>query len=99
MNEKIKIENLHKSFGPKTVLDGVDLSVYGGEILCVIGKSGTGKSVILKNLVGILTPDSGTIAVDVSGEEKKSLTVEDLLKLFEKARGGDEEIPDMMILG
>ena len=64
MNEKIKIENLHKSFGPKTVLDGVNLSVYGGEILCVIGKSGTGKSVILKNLVGILTPDSGTITVD-----------------------------------
>ena len=37
--------------------------------------------------------------MDVSGEEKKSLTVEDLLKLFEKARGGDEEIPDRMILG
>ena len=47
----------------------------------------------------LIMMSGGTIAVDVSGEEKKSLTVEDLLKLFEKARGGDEEIPDRMILG
>ena len=61
---KIDIKNLRKSFGSKSVLRGVNLSVNSGEILCVIGKSGTGKSVILKHLVGILKPDEGSIAVD-----------------------------------
>ncbi|MCL2156175.1 MAG: ABC transporter ATP-binding protein [Leptospirales bacterium] len=61
---KIDIKNLHKSFGSKSVLRGVNLSVNSGEILCVIGKSGTGKSVILKHLVGILKPDEGSISVD-----------------------------------
>jgi phospholipid/cholesterol/gamma-HCH transport system ATP-binding protein len=49
------------------VLDGLDLTVYESEIVCIIGISGAGKSVILKNLIGILTPDSGRIFVD--GEE------------------------------
>ncbi|PKL16197.1 MAG: ABC transporter ATP-binding protein [Spirochaetae bacterium HGW-Spirochaetae-5] len=61
---KIVIENLHKSFGEKSVLKGINLSVEQGEILCVIGKSGTGKSVILKHLVGIIEPDEGAIIVD-----------------------------------
>jgi len=61
---KIDIKNLHKSFGSKSVLRGVNLFVNSGEILCVIGKSGTGKSVILKHLVGILNPDEGSITVD-----------------------------------
>ena len=61
---KIDIKNLRKSFGSKSVLRGVNLAVNSGEILCVIGKSGTGKSVILKHLVGILQPDEGTITVD-----------------------------------
>jgi len=61
---KIDIKNLRKSFGDKSVLRGVDLSVNSGEILCIIGKSGTGKSVILKHLVGILEPDEGSITVD-----------------------------------
>lgn len=61
---KIVIENLHKSFGEKSVLRGIDLSVEQGEILCIIGKSGTGKSVILKHLVGIIEPDEGAIIVD-----------------------------------
>lgn len=61
---KIDIENLHKSFGEKSVLRGVNLSVEKGEVFCIIGKSGTGKSVILKHLVGIIEPDEGTIAVD-----------------------------------
>jgi phospholipid/cholesterol/gamma-HCH transport system ATP-binding protein len=64
MNEIILIEDLRKSFGPKTVLAGVTLGVRRGEILCVIGKSGTGKSVILKTLIGIIAPDSGRIVVD-----------------------------------
>lgn len=64
MKEKIKIECLKKSFIDKTVLDGVDLSIPEGGIICVIGKSGSGKSVILKHLIGILNPDSGDIYVD-----------------------------------
>lgn len=61
---KISIENLHKSFGENSVLRGLTLDVYEGEILCIIGKSGTGKSVIMKHLVGMIEPDSGTIKVD-----------------------------------
>ena len=64
MKEKINIENLRKSFPGKQVLNGVDLSVYEGEVLCVIGRSGSGKSVILKHLIGILAPDSGLIHID-----------------------------------
>ena len=71
---KIVIDNLHKSFGEKSVLRGINLSVEKGEILCIIGKSGTGKSVILKHLVGIIEPDKGSISVDdvtMTGVDKK----------------------------
>ncbi len=64
VKEKIKIEDLRKSFAGKTVLAGIDLSVYEGEVLCVIGRSGSGKSVILKHLIGLLAPDSGAIHID-----------------------------------
>ena len=61
---KIRIRDLRKSFGPKLVLDGVDIDVPAGESLVVIGGSGTGKSVLLKHVVGLLRPDSGTVEVD-----------------------------------
>lgn len=61
---KIKITNLHKAFGSKVVLDGVDLEIKAGESLVVIGGSGTGKSVLIKCIQGILTPDEGSILVD-----------------------------------
>lgn len=61
---KIHIENVCKSFGPKDVLTGVDLDVAAGESVVVIGGSGTGKSVLLKCILGILTADSGVIEVD-----------------------------------
>lgn len=64
MKRKIEVSGLKKSFGQKIVLSGIDFEVYEGEILCIIGKSGTGKSVILKHLIGLLTPDEGTISVD-----------------------------------
>lgn len=64
MKEKIKLTNIHKSFGSKVILSGINFHVNEGEILCIIGKSGTGKSVTLKLLVGILTPDEGEIFVD-----------------------------------
>ncbi|HOO72515.1 MAG TPA: ABC transporter ATP-binding protein [Spirochaetota bacterium] len=64
MNKKIEIKGLKKSFGQKKVLDGIDLDIYQGEVLCIIGKSGSGKSVIMKHLVGLLDPDGGEIYVD-----------------------------------
>jgi phospholipid/cholesterol/gamma-HCH transport system ATP-binding protein len=64
MKEKIQIQDLYKSFGEKHVLTGLNLTVYEEEILCVVGKSGTGKSVVLKHLIGMLTQDSGDIIVD-----------------------------------
>jgi phospholipid/cholesterol/gamma-HCH transport system ATP-binding protein len=63
-NPKIRLRGLHKSFGPKRVLDGIDLEVSDGESLVVIGGSGTGKSVLLKHIIGLLRPDSGSIEVD-----------------------------------
>ncbi len=61
---KIEIKNLHKAFGKKVVLDGIDLEIKKGESLVVIGGSGTGKSVLIKCIQGILVPDSGSIKVD-----------------------------------
>ena len=61
---KIEIHGLHKAFGKKKVLDGVDLEIEKGESLVVIGGSGTGKSVLIKCIQGILIPDSGTIKID-----------------------------------
>jgi len=61
---KLAAENLHKRFGPKVVLDGISLAVAPGESLVVVGPSGTGKSVLLKHLIGLLRPDSGKVFVD-----------------------------------
>lgn len=61
---KIKIRNLYKSFGKKQVLNGVDLDLYKGESLVVIGGSGTGKSVLIKCIQGLLKPDNGSIEID-----------------------------------
>lgn len=57
----IKIENLKKSFDSQVVLDGVNLNIEGGKITVIIGKSGTGKSVLLKNIIRLLEPDDGKI--------------------------------------
>ncbi len=61
---KIELRGLVKRFGRKTVLNGIDLTVDPGESLVVIGGSGTGKSVMLKCILGLLRPDSGQILVD-----------------------------------
>ncbi len=74
---KIQIRGLHKSFGPKVVLDGLDLDVAVGESVVVIGGSGTGKSVLLKCILGLLRPEAGSIKID--GEEVVGL------------RGGDRD--------
>jgi phospholipid/cholesterol/gamma-HCH transport system ATP-binding protein len=61
---KIQLSGVHKRFGSKVVLDGIDLSVNPGESLVIIGGSGTGKSVMLKSVLGLIKPDKGSIKVD-----------------------------------
>jgi phospholipid/cholesterol/gamma-HCH transport system ATP-binding protein len=61
---KIELAGLRKSFGANRVLDGVSLKVMPGESLVIIGGSGTGKSVTLKCILGIITPDAGEIRID-----------------------------------
>jgi phospholipid/cholesterol/gamma-HCH transport system ATP-binding protein len=61
---KIMVRGLRKSFGPKRVLDGLDLDVATGESMVVIGGSGTGKSVMLKCILGLIEPDGGSIKID-----------------------------------
>ena len=60
----IELRNVHKRFGQQVVLDGVDFVVQEGETVALLGPSGTGKSVLLKHIIGLIRPDSGTIIVD-----------------------------------
>ena len=60
----ITLSGVHKSFGPNRVLRGVDLTIAKGESMVIIGGSGTGKSVLLKSVLGLVTPDQGTITLD-----------------------------------
>ena len=60
----IRLDGVHKAFGQKKVLQGVDLQVREGESAVVIGGSGTGKSVLLKHVIGLLRPDSGRVEID-----------------------------------
>ncbi|MBN4016561.1 ABC transporter ATP-binding protein [Rhodospirillaceae bacterium AH-315-P19] len=61
---KIRIRNLHKAFGSNKVLRGLDLDIETGESVVVIGGSGSGKSVLLKCILGLVTPDQGSIQID-----------------------------------
>jgi phospholipid/cholesterol/gamma-HCH transport system ATP-binding protein len=67
---KIHIRDLRKSFGSKVVLDGLNVNIAPAESLVVIGGSGTGKSVLLKHIIGLLKPDSGSVEVDGQAVEK-----------------------------
>jgi phospholipid/cholesterol/gamma-HCH transport system ATP-binding protein len=60
----IELRNVRKRFGQQVVLDGVNFSVMEGETVALLGPSGTGKSVLLKHIIGLIRPDSGTIIVD-----------------------------------
>jgi phospholipid/cholesterol/gamma-HCH transport system ATP-binding protein len=64
MTPKIRLRNVRKSFGDKLVLDGIDLDIMPSTSMVVIGGSGTGKSVLLKCILGLLDPDSGRIEID-----------------------------------
>lgn len=78
-NAVIAIKDLKKSFGDLQVLRGVDLEVYQGENLVVLGRSGTGKSVLIKIISGLLYPDAGE--VNVLGREVETLNSRDLMEL------------------
>ena len=60
----IQLRSLYKRFGRQVVLNGLDLDIYPGEILAVVGRSGTGKSVLLKHICGLLRPDHGQVIID-----------------------------------
>lgn len=79
---KIKLQGVYKSFGPKHVLQGMDLEVPEGKSLVVIGGSGTGKSVMLKCVLGLLHPDKGSIMVD--GEETTNINPRQRDQLMKK---------------
>lgn len=79
---KVKIDNLFKSFGPKHVLRGVSLDVQAGEVLYVIGKSGTGKSVLLKHISALMVPDNGSVWID--GQNLFELPEEELMEVRRK---------------
>jgi phospholipid/cholesterol/gamma-HCH transport system ATP-binding protein len=76
------LQGLHRSFGSQVVLDGIDLTVQSGETLAVLGRSGTGKSVLLKLIIGLQKPDSGSILIH--GEEITLLQLDALNELRKK---------------
>lgn len=78
----IEFKNLVKKFGDRTVLKGLSFSIQEGEILFILGTSGTGKSVLLKNLVGLLRPDGGEIWLD--GQELSKLSEIEYLPIRKK---------------
>lgn len=78
----IKVQDLHKSFDGQNVLSGIDLNVKAGETVAVLGQSGTGKSVLLKLIVRLLNPDSGSVWIE--GQEITKLSNDDLNKVRKK---------------
>jgi phospholipid/cholesterol/gamma-HCH transport system ATP-binding protein len=78
----IEVSHLFKSFGPNLVLDDVSLRVESGESVVIIGRSGGGKSVLLKHLIGLLQPDSGQVAID--GENICGLNERQLIRVRHK---------------
>ena len=75
----ISIQNLYKSFGENHVLRGIDLELFRKENLVVLGRSGTGKSVLIKIICGLLLPDRGT--VNVLGKDVDKLSDKELQEL------------------
>jgi phospholipid/cholesterol/gamma-HCH transport system ATP-binding protein len=72
----IEVKDLQKSFGAHRVLDGVNLEIETGEAVVVIGRSGGGKSILLKHLIGLLLPDSGEVRIDgvsLTGRSEREL--------------------------
>ena len=75
----IEVRNICKNFGPHAVLAGVSLSIATGESVVIIGRSGCGKSVLLKHIIGLIRPDSGEVLID--GENIVGMNERQLLKV------------------
>ncbi len=75
----IKVEHLTKSFSSEKVLDDISFEVAAGEILVFLGPSGTGKTVLLKHLIGLLKPEAGSVMID--GQDITHLTQKDQLEI------------------
>ncbi len=82
MEPKIKVENLHKSFDTKKVLNGVNLEVYDKESLVILGGSGSGKSVLIRSITSLLDIDSGKIFID--GQDITILSPSKKSKIMDK---------------
>ena len=83
MGVEIKVENLSKSFGKQLIWGGVTLTIPAGEVSVMLGPSGTGKSVLLKTLIGLLKPDKGSVVIegtDIASCSEKELY--EIRKLF-----------------
>lgn len=78
----IEVSQIKKSFGDQVVLNSVSFSVNEGESVAIIGRSGTGKSVLIKHLVGLLSPDEGSVSVD--GKDLVGMTERQLLGVRQK---------------
>ncbi|MBI1764314.1 MAG: ABC transporter ATP-binding protein [Acidobacteria bacterium] len=78
----IQVRGLRKSFGEQVVLNGIDLNVARGETLTVLGRSGTGKSVLLKLIIGLQKPDGG--GIEINGEEITALPLDELNEVRKK---------------
>jgi phospholipid/cholesterol/gamma-HCH transport system ATP-binding protein len=78
----VAVEDLHKSFGTQNVLNGVSLNVNRGETLAVLGRSGTGKSVLLRIIIGLQKPDSGSVRIH--GQEITELSLDQLGEIRKK---------------
>ncbi|MEN9547187.1 MAG: hypothetical protein RLZZ34_757 [Verrucomicrobiota bacterium] len=78
----IEVRNVSKTFGTQQVLRGVSLDIHRGEAVVIIGRSGGGKSILLKHLIGLLQPDSGTVRVD--GEDITAMDERNLLRVRRK---------------
>ncbi|MGQ4807363.1 putative ribonucleotide transport ATP-binding protein mkl [Candidatus Entotheonellaceae bacterium PAL068K] len=85
----IQVRDLHKHFGQQAVLNGLSIDIMPGEILAIVGRSGTGKSVFLKHIIGLLRPDGGQILV----------TGEDIHRLRGRQLGHIRERLDMLFQG
>ena len=101
----ISIRNLHKSFGTKRVLRGIDLEIADGETVAIIGQSGCGKSVLLKHIIGLMKPDDGEVLVDgvninLANERQLRLTRRHFGFLFQSAALFDSmTVADNITLG
>jgi len=78
----VAVENLHKSFGAQKVLNGVTLAVESAKTLAVLGRSGTGKSVLLRVIIGLAVPDSGSVRIH--GKDITGLTVDEMGEIRKK---------------